>query len=279
MNPSHVLPTLSLGLEGKTAVVTGAGGAICGAIARSMARAGAAVSVWDVDRERAHQTAAAIIGSGGSSIAVACDATRSAAVEEATERTLAALGAIDILVNGAGGSRKETTTSDELRFFDIEPDDMMRVVSLNYLSAVVPSQAVGRVFATQGRGVILNIASVAGLLPLTRAVAYSNGKAATVSFTQWLAVHMAQSYSPAIRVNAIAPGFVLTEQNRFLLVDEATSAATERGKQILRSVPMGRYGIPEDMVGTALWLVSDAAAFVTGAVVPVDGGFQAFSGV
>jgi len=152
-------------------------------------------------------------------------------------------------------------------------------VALNYLSAVLPSQAVAPGFARRGRGVILNIASIAGLKPLTRAVAYSNGKAALVSFTQWLAVHMAQEYSRDIRVNALAPGFVLTDQNRFLLIDETTGEPTERGRRIIASVPMARYATPGEMVGAALWLVSDAAAFVTGAVIPVDGGFSASSGV
>jgi NAD(P)-dependent dehydrogenase (short-subunit alcohol dehydrogenase family) len=152
-------------------------------------------------------------------------------------------------------------------------------LALNYLAAVLPSQAVGRGFAKRERGAIVNIASVAGLRPLTRSVAYSNGKAALVSFTQWLAVHMAKEYSPNIRVNALAPGFVLTEQNRFLLVDPVTGQPTERGRQVMVAVPMARYGTPEEMVGAVLWLVSEAASFVTGAIIPVDGGFSAAAGV
>jgi len=156
---------------------------------------------------------------------------------------------------------------------------MKAVLSLNYLSAVIPSQVVGRIFAEKKSGVIINISSIAGILPLTRAISYSDGKAATNSFTRWLAVHMAQEYSPNIRVNAIAPGFMLTEQNRFLLVDEKTGEITERGQQILKNVPMGCYGNPHEVVGAALWLVSDMASFVTGAVIPIDGGYSAFSGV
>ena len=201
------------------------------------------------------------------------------AVSDAVGRTLAECGAIDILINGAGGSRPEATTSPEQPFFDLAPDALTDTIRLNYQSAVLPCQAVGRVFAEKKAGAILNIASIAGLRPLTRAIGYSNGKAAVVSFTQWLAVHMAQEYSARIRVNALAPGFVLTEQNRFLLKDAETGGPTERGLQIMRSVPMGRYGEPEEMVGTALWLVSAGAAFVTGAVVAVDGGFTAYSGV
>lgn len=147
------------------------------------------------------------------------------------------------------------------------------------MSAVIPSQAVGRIFAGKKSGVILNISSIAGLQPLTCSIAYSNGKAATNNFTQWLSVHMAQNFSPGIRVNAIAPGFMLTEQNRFLLVDVKTGKLTERGKKIINFVPMGRLGDPKEIVGSALWLVSDHASFVTGAIIPVDGGFTAFSGV
>jgi NAD(P)-dependent dehydrogenase (short-subunit alcohol dehydrogenase family) len=216
---------------------------------------------------------------GGNAIAVQCDACEKSSVATALKETLSEFATIDILVNGAGGSRKETTTSDELAFFDINPQDMKAVLSLNYLSAVIPSQAVGRIFAEKKSGVILNISSIAGILPLTRAISYCDGKAAVNSFTRWLAVHMAQNYSPEIRVNAVAPGFILTDQNRFLLIDENTGAITERGKQILKSVPTARYGEPREIVGAALWLVSDAAGFVTGAVIPVDGGYSAFSGV
>ncbi len=266
-------------LRGRVAVVTGAGGAICGEIARALGRAGTTVAIWDVSGETGRATAGAITADGGRAEAWVCDATDRESVENAARHTLERFGTVDILINGAGGGRKETTTSDDLSFFDIEPKAMMDVVALNYMSAVIPSQVLGRVFARKGRGVILNIASIAGQRPLTRAIAYSNGKAATVSFTQWLAVHMARTYSPGIRVNALAPGFVLTEQNRFLLVDEETGDPTERGRRIIDHVPMGRYGKPAEMVGAALWLVSDGAGFVTGAVVPVDGGFSAYAGV
>lgn len=264
---------------GRVAVVTGAGGAICGAIARALAAQGDAVAIWDLSDEAARCTADGIAAAGGRALAVQCDALDAEAVRSALARTERDLGDVDILVNGAGGSRKSATTTPELRFFDILPEDLMGTLALNYLTAVLPSQAVGRSFAKRGRGAIVNIASVAGLRPLTRSVAYSNGKAALVSFTQWLAVHMAREYSPNIRVNALAPGFVLTEQNRFLLVDPATGEPTERGRQVMLSVPMARYGTPEEMVGVVLWLVSEAASFVTGAVIPVDGGFSASAGV
>jgi len=266
-------------LAGKVAAVTGAGGAICGAIAEALAAQGTSVAVWDLSEDAAARTARRIEDTGGRAIAVRCDALDPDDVKRALQRTQDALGEIDILINGAGGGRKNATTAPDLPFADIAPGDLMDTVALNYLSAVLPSQAVAPGFARSGRGVILNIASIAGLKPLTRAVAYSNGKAALVSFTQWLAVHMAQEYSVDIRVNALAPGFVLTDQNRFLLIDETTGEPTDRGRRITASVPMARYGAPGEMVGAALWLVSDAAAFVTGAVIPVDGGFSASSGV
>lgn len=268
------------GLAGRTAIVTGAAGAIGGAIAHGLVRAGVRVAVWDIEHQAATTQVEALMAvRGAEALAISCDATNVDSIRHALDSTLAAWDGVDILVNVAGGSHPSTTTSEDLPFFDIARADLDRVLALNYHTAVIPSQAVGRVFAVQGHGVILNIASIAGLSPLTRAVAYSNGKAATVSFTRWLAVHMAQEYSPAIRVNALAPGFVLTGQNRFLLEEEATGQPTARCEQILHQVPMRRLGQPEEMVGAALWLVSDAASFVTGIVVPVDGGYLAFSGV
>jgi len=266
-------------LRGKVAVVTGGGGAICGAIAQALGHAGVSVAVWDIAPDAARRVAQIIAAAGGAASAVECDATARDSVKAATAATLSKFGTIDILINGAGGSRKEATTSEELSFYDIDPDAIERVFDLNYMSAVLTCQTVGPIFAEKGRGALLNIASIAGLTPVTRALAYSNAKAAMINFTQWLAVHMAKEYSPAIRVNAIAPGFVLTEQNRFLLVDEKTGAPTARGNRIIDQVPMGRYGDPHEVVGGALWLVSEAASFVTGAVVPVDGGYTAYSGV
>lgn len=237
------------------------------------------MAIWDISLDAAKKQADGIAASGGTCIAVECDATNRDSARQALDATISEYGTADILINCAGGSHKNTTTSDDLKFFDIEPDALDAGIALNYVSAVVPSQAVGQVFAEKKSGVILNISSIAGLSPLTRAISYSNGKAAVNSFTQWLAVHMAQEYSPQIRVNAIAPGFMLTAQNRFLLLDEKTGEMTDRGRKIVANVPMARYGEPTEIVGAALWLVSDSASFVTGAVIPVDGGFTAYSGV
>jgi NAD(P)-dependent dehydrogenase (short-subunit alcohol dehydrogenase family) len=270
---------VDLHLADRTAIVTGGGGSICGAIARALASEGVAVAVWDIDTTAAMARAGEIEARGGRAIGVTCDATDRDDVAAALGQTLERFGAVDILVAGAGGSRPEATTAPDREFFDITDGALRSTLDLNYLSAVIPCQEVGRTFARQAAGVMLVISSVAGDRPLTRAVAYSNGKAALNSFTRWLAVHVATTYDPAIRVNAIAPGFVLTDQNRFLLVDKDSGAATERAQQVLSHVPMGRLGRPDELVGAALWLVSDQASFVTGAVIPVDGGFTAQAGV
>lgn len=267
------------GLKGRNAVITGAGGAICGAIAAGLAAAGVKVAIWDLSPDAASEKAELITDSGGRAIAVECDVTDRDSVERAAGKTLESFQQVDILINGAGGSRKEATTSGELEFFDIPTKALLDTIGLNYLGTVIPCQVLGRSFADRGSGVILNIASIGGIKPLTRAIGYSNAKAAVASFTEWLAIHMAREFSPEIRVNALAPGFVLTNQNRFLLEDKKTGEPTERGRLIMEQVPMGRYGTPDEMVGAAMWLVSGAATYVTGAVIPVDGGLLASLGV
>jgi NAD(P)-dependent dehydrogenase (short-subunit alcohol dehydrogenase family) len=188
-------------------------------------------------------------------------------------------GAIDALINGAGGNHPKATTNPQYPFFDIPPDTLRFVFELNLLGTILPSQVFGKVMAEKKEGTILNISSMNAFRPLTRIAAYSAAKAGVSNFTQWLAVHMAQEYSPKIRVNAIAPGFFLTEQNRFLLTEKETGVLTPRGKTIISHTPLGRFGEPADLLGAVLWLLSPASAFVTGVVIPVDGGFSAFSGV
>ena len=188
-------------------------------------------------------------------------------------------GHIDILINGAGGNKPAATTNPEQSFFDLPADALRWVFDLNLMGTILPCQVFGKIMAEQKSGVILNISSMNAFRPLTRIAAYSAAKAGVSNFTQWLAVHMAQEYSPEIRVNAIAPGFFLTDQNRFLLIGKDTGELTPRGKSIITHTPMGRFGNPDDLLGTVLWLLSPASAFVTGIVVPVDGGFSAFSGV
>jgi len=267
------------GLTGQVAVVTGGGGVLCGAISHALARAGASVAVLDLFPAAAQAVADDIVAAGGQAIALQSDVLSRESLAAARDAVLARLGRADILVNGAGGNKKQATTSADLSFFDLPPDAVQWVFNLNLLGTLLPSQVFGQCMAEQEAGAILNISSMNALRPLTRIPAYSAAKAAVSNFTQWLAVHLAQEYSPRIRVNALAPGFFLTEQNRFLLTDEATGALTPRGQTIIDHTPLGRFGEPADLIGTTLWLLSPAASFVTGIVVPVDGGFSAYSGV
>ena len=267
------------GLEGKVAGVTGGGGVLCGALSRALGRMGVRVAVLDIFPEAAQRVADDIEAAGGEALAVRCDVLDKASIEAAAQQILAAYGRVDILISGAGGNKKEATTSPELPFFDLPADAVQWVFNLNFVGTLLPSQVFGKLMAGQGEGVILNVSSMNAFRPLTRIPAYSAAKAAVSNFTQWLAVHMAQEYSRQIRVNALAPGFFLTEQNRFLLTDEASGELTPRGQTIVAHTPMNRFGDPEELVGTTLWLLSPASAFVTGVVVPIDGGFSAFSGV
>jgi len=202
-----------------------------------------------------------------------------ASLEKVSKEVLARFGKVDCLINAAGGNKPAATTSAEMKFFDIPADALRWVFDLNIIGTVLPSQIFGKLMADQKYGNILNVSSMNAFRPLTRIPAYSAAKAGVSNFTQWLAVHMAQEYSPNIRVNAIAPGFLLTNQNRFLLTDKDSGELTARGKSIIAHTPMGRFGEPEDLCGAVLWLISPASAFVTGTVVPLDGGFSAFAGV
>jgi NAD(P)-dependent dehydrogenase (short-subunit alcohol dehydrogenase family) len=267
------------GLEDKVIAVTGGGGVLCGALSRAVGSLGAKVVVLDLFLEAAQSVAGEIVDAGGEAIAVECDVLDRASVERAAQVVVERYGRVDILINGAGGNKKEATTSAELSFFDLPADAVQWVFNLNFVGSLLPSQVFGKLMAEKGEGTILNISSMNAMRPLTRIPAYSAAKAAVSNFTQWLAVHMAQEYSPRIRVNALAPGFFLTEQNRFLLTDKETGDLTPRGKTILGHTPMDRFGTPDELVGATVWLLSPAAAFVTGIVVPVDGGFSAFSGV
>jgi NAD(P)-dependent dehydrogenase (short-subunit alcohol dehydrogenase family) len=266
-------------LTGKVAVVTGAGGVLCSEMAKALAKAGAKVAVMDLMEDAAKRVADEINKAGGKAIAAKCSVLDKKQLEDAKDTIVGKLGGIDILINGAGGNKKEATTSDSLPFFDLPMEAIRGVFDLNIIGTLLPCQVFGKVMAQAKKGVILNVSSMNAFRPLTKICGYSAAKAAVSNFTQWLAVHINQNYSKDIRVNAIAPGFFLTEQNRFLLTDEKTGQLTPRGKTIIEHTPMGRFGQPCDLTGTMLWLVSDAAKFVTGIVVPVDGGFSAFSGV
>jgi NAD(P)-dependent dehydrogenase (short-subunit alcohol dehydrogenase family) len=257
-------------LDGKTALVTGGTGALGSTMCRTLAAAGATVIVM----ARTDSAASALADDIGGQ-AIACDVLDKAALE----RAAAEIGRVDILVNGAGGNRAEATAMPGQRtFFDLPEDALRWVFDLNLLGTILPAQVFGAGMAQRGSGTIINISSMASMQPLTRVVAYGAAKAAINNVTQWLAVTMAREHDPAIRVNAIAPGFFLGEQNRFLLTNEDGSL-TERGQQIIDHTPAGRFGDPDDLSGALLWLASDASRFVTGIVVPVDGGFSAYSGV
>ena len=277
-------------LSGKVALVTGGGGVLCGCMAKALAECGAAVAVADLRHESADAVATEIVAAGGKAIPVSCNVLEKASLEGANRVVTDQLGPVDILVNGAGGNHPKGTTSKEYlmpedleqtvegvtTFYDLDPDGVQFVFNLNFLGTLLPTQVFTRAMAKAGKGTVINISSMNAFTPLTKIPAYSGAKAAVSNFTQWLAVHMSKV---GIRVNAIAPGFFLTDQNRSLLTQDDGSL-TARGDTIVSHTPMGKFGSPDDLVGVLLWLVSDGGAgFVTGTVIPIDGGFSAFSGV
>jgi NAD(P)-dependent dehydrogenase (short-subunit alcohol dehydrogenase family) len=265
---------------GRTVVLTGAMGVIGGHLACAIAGCGANVVMLDRNLDPA-KGLLDLMGPDAASRAVAVggDVLDADSLRRAADRVFEQFGLPDTLINNAGGNKPEATTGPERAFFDLPPDAVRAVVDLNLLGTVLPSQIFGRQMVQRGEGVILNVSSMSAFRPLTRVVGYSAAKAAVSNFTQWLAVHVAQEYSPRIRVNAIAPGFLKTKQNEFLLTDRETGQLTPRGQAILAHTPMGRFGTPDDLIGAALWLLSPASAFVTGVVLPIDGGFAAFAGV
>jgi NAD(P)-dependent dehydrogenase (short-subunit alcohol dehydrogenase family) len=267
--------SISFDVQDKVAVVTGGAGVLCAALCHALADAGAKVAVLDLRPEPAEALAAEL---GNGAVGIACNVLDKASIEAASQKVLETFGRVDILINGAGGNKPQATTNAEQSFFDLPADALRWVFDLNLMGTVLPSQVFGKIMAEQKCGVILNISSMNAFRPLTRIAAYSAAKAGVSNFTQWLAVHMAQEYSPEIRVNAIAPGFFVGEQNRRLLLNEDGSL-TSRGQTILGHTPMNRFGTPDDLIGVTMWLVSPASSFVTGIVVPIDGGFSAFSGV
>ncbi len=277
-------------LSGKVAVVTGGGGILCSVMAQALAECGAKVAILDLREENAAKAAAEITKAGGTAIGVAANVLELESLRAAEAKIRAAFGKCDILINGAGGNHPKGTTSKEYlfpedlvnkpenlnTFFDLDPAGVGFVFNLNFLGTLLPTQVFARGMAESKSGVVINISSMNAFTPLTKIPAYSGAKAAVSNFTQWLAVHLSKVN---IRVNAIAPGFFLTDQNRALLTNP-DGTLTPRGNTILAHTPMGRFGSPEDLVGALLFLVDDkAAGFVNGTVLPVDGAFSAFSGV
>ncbi len=266
-------------LKDQVAVVTGANGVLISAMAKSLAEQGCKVALLSRNADKLKDLTASIEAAGGTAIAIAGDVTSQESLEAAAKTVMDTWGRVDLLVNGAGGNHPDATAMPgKNTFFDLAPEAFKFVTELNLIGTVLPCQIFGKIMKEQQSGNIINISSMTAFKPLTRVVGYAAAKAAVNNFTEWLSVYMAQEVNPAIRVNAIAPGFFLTEQNRFLLTNEDGSL-TARGQTIIDHTPQGRYGEPEDLLSTLIWLASDGAKFITGIVVPVDGGFQAFSGV
>lgn len=273
--------------KNKVAVVTGGGGVLCQSFAKALAAQGAKVAVLDLNLTSAQKVAEAITSAGGIAIGVEANVLNAESLATAHQKVKDELGTCDILVNGAGGNHPKGTTSKEFllkedlgkegltSFFDLDPEGIQFVFNLNFLGTFLPTREFAKDMVDNGGGVVLNISSMNAFTPLTKIPAYSGAKAAVSNFTQWLAVHFSRV---GIRVNAMAPGFFLTEQNRRLLTKEDGSL-TDRGNTIIQHTPMQRFGKPEDLDGTLLWLCGSGSAFVTGVVVPIDGGFSAFSGV
>lgn len=265
--------------SGRTVLITGGAGILGGEMACALVGCGADVVILDRDPALADRLMDRLGCGPGCAIVVYGDVLKPDTLVQAEEVVQEEFGPVDTLINAAGGNNPRATTGADLSFFDLPEEALRFVFDLNVLGTMIPCQVFGRGMADRDEGVILNISSMNAFRPLTRIPAYSAAKAGVSNFTQWLAVHLAQEYSPHIRVNAIAPGFFLTAQNRFLLTDEETGDLTARGRTIIDHTPMGRFGGPEELLGTVLWLLSPASSFVTGVVVPVDGGFSAFSGV
>jgi len=265
-------------LKGKKAVITGGAGVLGSAIAEGFGNAGAEIAICDIadTKKIVARLRKERIKAKGYYINV----LEKESIESCCRLVMNDMGRIDILLNAAGGNLKEATTSKDLNFFDLPLEGIQKVIALNLLGgAILPCQVFGReMVKNKNGGSIINISSMNAFRPLTRIPGYSAAKAAVSNFTQWLAVHFAQEYNKKIRVNAIAPGFFLTSQNRYLLLDK-NGKLTQRGSSIIQHTPMGRFGKPEELIGACVWLASDASQFVTGVVLPVDGGFNAFSGV
>lgn len=274
-------------LSNKTAVVTGGGGVLCSGFAKAIAQCGAKVAILDLREENAKKVADEIVKNGSEAIGISANVLEKDSLVSAKKIINEKLGTVDILINGAGGNHPKGTTTKEyyesgdeknddiVSFFDLDKSGVEFVFNLNFLGTLIPTQVFAADLLEKKDAVILNVSSMNAFCPLTKIPAYSGAKAAVSNFTKWLAVHFSKT---GIRVNAIAPGFFVTDQNRALLID-SDGNFTPRSRKILNSTPMGRFGKTEELTGTLLWLLSSGATFVNGVVVPVDGGFSAYSGV
>ena len=271
-------------VEGRVGVITGAGGGLCGEMARSLAALGARIAVLDLNADNARKCEEEIRQSGGQAEAYPCSVLDRGQLAEVSDKIGRRWGVPHFLVNGAGGNDPRGSTTVEILeraelgrgggFFDLQPEGIEATFALNFMGTILPTQVFGRGMVERGSGAVLNISSMAAFAPLTKVPAYAAAKAAVANFTRWLAVHFAHT---GVRVNALAPGFFLTEQLRYLHFDRATGEPSARAKKVIAHTPMGRYGEPEDLLGAVIWLLSDSSAFVTGSLVAIDGGFSAYS--
>ncbi|HRW09590.1 MAG TPA: SDR family oxidoreductase [Caldilineaceae bacterium] len=265
-------------LKGRVAIVTGGTGVLGGAMAAGLAAAGAHVAILGRRAEQAAAVAQKLEADGGSAMPLPADVLDTAQLTDARQRVLDQWGRIDVLINAAGGNSPDAIVFGDVTFFNMKREAFQKMIDLNLTGSLLPSQVFGEAMAEAKRGSIINISSMASQRVLTRVIGYSAAKAGIDNFTRWLAVEMAHKYGEGMRVNAIAPGFFIGEQNRdFLLTPDGSP--TPRGQQIVSHTPMDRFGEPDELIGAAVWLASDASKFVTGIVVPVDGGFSAFGGV
>ncbi len=288
MNKEYTNKMNHLNLKDRVAVITGGGGVLCSTIAKDMASQGVKTAILDLNPEAAEKVANEIKEAYNvDSIGISANVLSKESLEDALKVINEKLGSVDYLLNGAGGNAASATTQAEFltedylnkldeTFFGLQMEGFDKVFALNFQGTLLPSMVFAKDMLAKNDGAIVNVSSMNSYTPLTKIPAYSAAKAAINNFTQWLAVHFAKT---GIRVNAIAPGFLLTNQNRFLLIDEKTGEATPRGNKIITNTPMERYGEPEELSGTVLYLMSDWAKFITGVVIPVDGGFSAYSGV
>ena len=268
------------GVSGKVVAITGAGGILYRTIARALAANGARLALLDILDDKVKELAAEVVSEGGSAIGVGCNVLEQDSVETALQAIVDEFGHCDALINGAGGNRKGACVAPDGNFTSLSLDELNKVFELNYNGTVIPTQVFCRHFAASGKGIVINTTSMCALAPLTNVVGYSNAKAAVTNFTQWLAVQVRVDFPNAdIRVNEIAPGFFDTTQNHHLLFEEDDKTLTKRGQSILSNTPQGRFGNPEELVGPIILLLSEAGSFMQGTTLPIDGGFNVYSGV
>ncbi|RUT72305.1 SDR family oxidoreductase [Flavobacterium cupreum] len=263
-------------LKGKIALITGGAGVLGSNMANVLAKQGVITGIVSQSLEKANAAVAEIEKNGGKAFAIQANVLNKEDLEQAKDLIVEKYGRLDILINAAGGNMPGATISPDQAIYDLKTEDLQKVVDLNIIGTMLPSQVFSELFAKQKEGIIINISSASAQRPLTRVVGYSASKAAIDNFTQWMSVELATKYGEGIRVNAISPGFFIGEQNRALLLTP-DGKLTPRGEKIIEHTPMGRFGTPQDIDGALLFLCSDMSKFVTGTILKVDGGFAATS--